>query len=175
MADDSNWYNFVKEQINEVLESETPSQSSHPTGGPSTLPPPLLSLLPHSPYLPHLTSMPLSHSTWPPLTDILFLFSCLSRPSCPGTKVAASGDEYNVPLLGSDNSWPLDVPRYAILYYSYSISLLTVHVVPPLPLHPLLLPPPTLLSVTLLHLLLLLLLVSQLQSSGKLTLLMHRV
>jgi len=159
MADNSNWYNFIEKQINKVLESETPSQPSHPTGGPSTLPPPLPPLLPHLFYLPHLTSMPPSHFTQPPLTGILPLFSHLSHPSHPGTKVAASRDKYNVPSLDSDNSQPLSAPKYAILYYSYSISLLTVHVVPPLPLHPPPLPPSMPLPITLLHLLLLLLLV----------------
>ena len=106
---------------------------------------------------------------------ILPLFSRLSCPLRPGTKVAVSRDKYNVLLLGLNNGWPLDVPRYTILYYSYSISLLTVYLVPLLPLYPLLLLPPKPLPATPppLLLLLLLLLVSQLQTSGKPILLPH--
>jgi hypothetical protein len=32
-----------------------------------------------------------------------------------------------VSFLGLDNSRPLSAPRYAILYYSYSILLLTIY------------------------------------------------
>ena len=127
MADNSNWYNFIEKQINKVLESETPSQPSHPTGGPSTLPPPLPPLLPHLFYLPYFTSMPSSCSTWPPLIGILSSFGCLSCPLHSGTKVAVSRDKYNVLLSGSNDGCPLGVLKYAILCYSDNISLLTIY------------------------------------------------
>ena len=58
---------------------------------------------------------------------LLPLFSYLSRPLYFRTKVAASRDKYNVLLLGLDNSCFFNIPRYAVLYYSYSILLLTIY------------------------------------------------
>lgn len=61
-----------------------------------------------------------------PLAGILPLVGRLSRPLPFRTRLAASEDKYNIPLLNLSDSQPASVPMYTSLYYFNSILLLII-------------------------------------------------